>query len=304
MPRRPRTSSGAPMSASIAAMRLLTADGTIASRSAARAMLRSSQTATNRRSVTGSKWRVIAAEFGMPIRHDGLSEIALVSRCGMPKVGSDLVRPETSLLPRRPGDKAMNRPTRRQTVLGLAALASLAIAPFGSALAQSDRVVRIILPVATASGVDTITRAAQNALGKALGHPITIENQPGAGGIVGTSALVKSAPDGFTLSVVSNNHVIYPSVLQVGAVRSGRRHHADRHRRLDADGRSWSNPQGAGGERQGAGGADEEQARPGQLRLVGQRHHPAPGLADVPRGGRRQGQRTSRTRAWARWSPT
>jgi tripartite-type tricarboxylate transporter receptor subunit TctC len=108
----------------------------------------------------------------------------------------------------------MTRPTRRRTVLGLAALATLAIAPFGSALAQSDRVIRIILPVATASGVDTITRAAQNALSKALGHPITIENQPGAGGIVGTTALVKSAPDGYTLSFVSNNHVIYPSVYK------------------------------------------------------------------------------------------
>jgi tripartite-type tricarboxylate transporter receptor subunit TctC len=41
-----------------------------------------------------------------------------------------------------------------------------------------------------------------------------VDNQPGAGGIVGTTALVKSAPDGNTLSVVSNNHVIYPSVYK------------------------------------------------------------------------------------------
>lgn len=82
------------------------------------------------------------------------------------------------------------------------------------AQAQSDRPVRLILPVATASGVDTITRSASAALSKALGHPIVIENQPGAGGIIGTQALVKSAPDGMTLSVVSNNHVIYPSVYK------------------------------------------------------------------------------------------
>jgi tripartite-type tricarboxylate transporter receptor subunit TctC len=62
--------------------------------------------------------------------------------------------------------------------------------------------------------VDTIVRAAGAALGKALGHPVVIENQPGAGGIVGTAALVKSAPDGMTLSVVSNNHVIFPSVYK------------------------------------------------------------------------------------------
>lgn len=82
------------------------------------------------------------------------------------------------------------------------------------AQAQSDRPVRFILPVATASGVDTITRSAAAALSKSLGHPIVIENQPGAGGIIGTQALVKSAPDGMTLSVVSNNHVIYPSVYK------------------------------------------------------------------------------------------
>ena len=41
-----------------------------------------------------------------------------------------------------------------------------------------------------------------------------IENQPGAGGIVGTSAMIKSPPDGYTLSIVSNNHVIYPSVYK------------------------------------------------------------------------------------------
>jgi len=77
-----------------------------------------------------------------------------------------------------------------------------------------ERAVKFILPVATASGVDTITRAAEPALSKALHAPIVVENQPGAGGIVGTSALVKAAPDGYTLSIVSNNHVIYPSVYK------------------------------------------------------------------------------------------
>jgi tripartite-type tricarboxylate transporter receptor subunit TctC len=79
---------------------------------------------------------------------------------------------------------------------------------------MGERPVKLILPVATASGVDTITRAAQPALSKALAAPVVVENQPGAGGIVGTSALVKSAPDGYTLSIVSNNHVIYPSVYK------------------------------------------------------------------------------------------
>ena len=54
----------------------------------------------------------------------------------------------------------------------------------GAALAQSDRPVRFILPNATGSGVDAITRAAQPALSKALGASIVVDNQPGAGGVV------------------------------------------------------------------------------------------------------------------------
>jgi tripartite-type tricarboxylate transporter receptor subunit TctC len=81
-------------------------------------------------------------------------------------------------------------------------------------LAQSERPVKLILPVSAGSGVDGIVRAASAQISKALGQSVVIDNQPGAGGVVGTAALVKSAPDGLTLSVVSNNHVIYPSVLK------------------------------------------------------------------------------------------
>ena len=110
-----------------------------------------------------------------------------------------------------------HRPSMRKTSIGLAGmvLAAVVFGSFGVAYAQvGEKAIRFILPVATASGVDTITRAASPALTKSLGHPIAVENQPGAGGIVGTSALVRAAPDGWTLSVVSNNHVIYPSVYK------------------------------------------------------------------------------------------
>ena len=43
---------------------------------------------------------------------------------------------------------------------------------------------------------------------------MVVDNQPGAGGIVGLQALARSAPDGKTLGVVSNNVVIFPSVLK------------------------------------------------------------------------------------------
>lgn len=83
-----------------------------------------------------------------------------------------------------------------------------------TAYAQQDRPVRFILPNAAGSGVDAITRAAQPAFAKAFAAPVVVENQPGAGGVVGLQALARSAPDGTTLSVVSNNVVIFPSVLK------------------------------------------------------------------------------------------
>ncbi len=101
--------------------------------------------------------------------------------------------------------------TRRHMIAALS-LAGLGV---NSPLwAQTGGAVRLILPVSAGSGVDAIARAASNALGKALAQNVVIENQPGAGGVVGTAAMIKSAPDGSTLSFVSNNHVIYPSVLK------------------------------------------------------------------------------------------
>ena len=81
--------------------------------------------------------------------------------------------------------------------------------------AQNSGPLRLILPVGAGSGVDTIMRAAQNDLSKALGgQPVVIENLPGAGGITGTTAIVKAAPDGNTIGVVSNNHAVNPSVFK------------------------------------------------------------------------------------------
>ncbi|MFO1324347.1 MAG: tripartite tricarboxylate transporter substrate binding protein [Burkholderiales bacterium] len=99
-----------------------------------------------------------------------------------------------------------------------ASLAFAAVALWAGALpafAQSDKPLRAILPVGPGSGVDTIMRTVAPSLTKALnGQPVVIENQPGAGGITGTQAIVKAAPDGQTIGVVSNNHVINPSVYK------------------------------------------------------------------------------------------
>ena len=104
---------------------------------------------------------------------------------------------------------ASPRLDRRSLVLG-----SLAVAAGGVTLA-ADRPLRVILPVGAGSGVDGIVRAVSPSLTRALGgQPVVIENLPGAGGITGTLAIVQAAPDGSTIGIVSNNHVVNPSVFK------------------------------------------------------------------------------------------
>ena len=102
--------------------------------------------------------------------------------------------------------------TRRATLAALTAAAASALP--GMSFAQAERPVKFILPNATGSGVDAITRAAAPAIGKALGANVVVENQAGASGVIGLQAMAKNPPDGFTLSVVSNNVVIFPSVIK------------------------------------------------------------------------------------------
>ena len=68
---------------------------------------------------------------------------------------------------------------RRQALMFGIALAALSAG--ASAQQVGDKTVRFILPNATGSGLDAITRAAQPALAKALGFAVVVENQPGAG---------------------------------------------------------------------------------------------------------------------------
>jgi tripartite-type tricarboxylate transporter receptor subunit TctC len=101
----------------------------------------------------------------------------------------------------------------RHRIPGVKSVCALLLVLFAAgAAAQADRPLRIILPVAAGSGVDTITRAVGPSLSKALGQAVVIENMPGAGSVTGTAALVKAPADGSHIGLVSNNHVINPSV--------------------------------------------------------------------------------------------
>jgi len=92
----------------------------------------------------------------------------------------------------------MTRTSRSLSTL-LAALAITATA----ALAQSfpTKPVKLIVPFPPGGAVDAYARTIQPALAENLGQPIVIENKTGASGMIGTEAVAKSAPDGYTLVV-------------------------------------------------------------------------------------------------------
>jgi tripartite-type tricarboxylate transporter receptor subunit TctC len=86
-------------------------------------------------------------------------------------------------------------------------LAAIAIAAFTqSALAQDkwpSRPIKLIVPYAAGGNTDAVARIAGVHLQNDLGVSVVIENRGGAGGIVGTDAVAKAAPDGYTLCVCS-----------------------------------------------------------------------------------------------------
>ncbi|XAH25286.1 tripartite tricarboxylate transporter substrate binding protein [Xylophilus sp. GW821-FHT01B05] len=96
-----------------------------------------------------------------------------------------------------------------------ATLAASALTAPASVLAQlGDKPLRVIMPLSAGSGADGAMRAISNSVSKALGQPVVIENLPGAGGITGTAQIVRAAKDGQTIGIVSNNHVVNPSVYK------------------------------------------------------------------------------------------
>ena len=88
--------------------------------------------------------------------------------------------------------RAFNRST---FTLGLAAGASAFTARVWAQDAWPSRPLRLIVAFAPGSGNDVIARLLAPKLSEALGQPVAVENRTGAGGMIGTDAVAKSAPD-------------------------------------------------------------------------------------------------------------
>ncbi|WP_194713877.1 tripartite tricarboxylate transporter substrate binding protein [Noviherbaspirillum soli] len=96
-----------------------------------------------------------------------------------------------------------------------AVLASLLLAGAGHALAQEypTRPVKLIVPFAAGGPADVYGRAVAQRLQDVLKQSFVVENRPGAGSLIGTEAVAKSAPDGYTLLLMSNTHTVNESLF-------------------------------------------------------------------------------------------
>ena len=101
------------------------------------------------------------------------------------------------------------------TLLRIIALALLSLGSFGSAQAQDypARQVRMIVPFGAGGPADVYARIIAQHLSEQLKQTFIVENRPGAGSIIGSDAVAKSPPDGYTLLVMSNTHTTNESLV-------------------------------------------------------------------------------------------
>ncbi len=93
---------------------------------------------------------------------------------------------------------------------------SLAIALPSIAQAQNypNRPIRMIVPFSPGGAADAPGRMLMHKLSEAIGQQVIADNRPGAGGTIGAASVAKAAPDGYTLLLISNTHVISGSLYK------------------------------------------------------------------------------------------
>ena len=94
--------------------------------------------------------------------------------------------------------------------LGLAAAVSAALA---QAAGYPNKPVRIIVPFAAGGPADNYARFMAQRLQDTLGQSFVVDNKPGAGSVIGTDVAAKSAPDGYTLLMMSNAHTVNETLI-------------------------------------------------------------------------------------------
>jgi tripartite-type tricarboxylate transporter receptor subunit TctC len=103
----------------------------------------------------------------------------------------------------------------RRTVLAMLAALSLAAPPLASAQDFPNRPVKLVVPFGPGTTTDIVSRVYAEALGKALGQAVIVENKSGAGGNIGADLVAKSPADGYTIVMGTvGTHAINPGLYR------------------------------------------------------------------------------------------
>jgi tripartite-type tricarboxylate transporter receptor subunit TctC len=102
----------------------------------------------------------------------------------------------------------MKLPRRQFLRLTASAAALPVFSRVAWAQAYPSRPVRLVVPIAAGGSQDILARLIGQWLSERLGQPFVIENRPGGGGNIGTEAVVRAPPDGYTLLLVSGANLI------------------------------------------------------------------------------------------------
>src|SRR6202008_4734164 len=84
--------------------------------------------------------------------------------------------------------------------------------PPASPQSYPPKPIRLILPYSPGGIIDYVGRQVAQYLSESIGQPVVAENRPGAGGITGTDAAARSAPDGYTIVLMDPAIVINPTL--------------------------------------------------------------------------------------------
>lgn len=84
----------------------------------------------------------------------------------------------------------------------------------GASEPYPSKAIRLTTPNSAGSGADGMTRRLADYLGRSLKQSVYVENIPGAGGVLGSEALLRSKPDGYTLGLISSNYLVFPHLYK------------------------------------------------------------------------------------------
>jgi tripartite-type tricarboxylate transporter receptor subunit TctC len=101
----------------------------------------------------------------------------------------------------------------RSIVVSIAGLAALCSSASSIAQDYPTKPIRIVVPFAAGGPADLYARFIGARLAETLGQPVVVDDRPGAGSIIGTDAVAKSAPDGYTLLMMSNTQTVNETLI-------------------------------------------------------------------------------------------